>query len=143
MRFYRFLCLQILISTTLISCKHDAPDNPCNGKEVSGEGFKVFEVLNLSNLKNVPDLEVETDTVYGPGIVFRAVESYDTYTWIFEKDSTVRYGKEVSVDFGNPKGWGVIKVMMIGKRKPNLLCRPGDDGTDTFVKAIYNVSISQ
>ena len=130
-----------LIVLIFNGCKQDAKEDPC--KEYLGleKGFKVLEIINLQNFQ-LPDLEIETDTVFQDA-VFRASTTYDSCSWTFGSDTIVRHGIQVNLDFTNPKGDGEIKVTMIGKRKVNLLCLPNDDGVDTFVKFIHNVSISQ
>lgn len=109
---------------------------------VPTEGFKVYEILDLSAFSNESDIELETDTIFRDA-TFRAILPYDKYTWTIGADTTRRYGKQVHLYFSNPNGWGLIRVTMIGERKPNLLCNPLDDGVDTFTKTVYNVPINQ
>lgn len=124
------------------SCKHDVPEQPCKDYLVPSEGFKVYEISDLSSLSNEPDIKLETDTIFLDA-TFRAILPYDKYTWTIGADTTRRYGKQVHLYFSNPNGWGLIRVTMIGERKPNLLCNPLDDGVDTFTKTVYNVPINQ
>ena len=102
----------------------------------------MYEILDLSTFSKESDIELETDTIFRDA-TFRAILPYDKYTWIIGADTTRRYGKQVHLYFSNPNGWGLVRVTMIGERKPNLLCNPLDDGVDTFTKTVYNVPIGQ
>ncbi len=135
------LCLITAMVYTLLftnSCRHcDDPTNPdcgnynpCYGVDGKAD-FDCSEYFDENT-----DLLVKCDTLIASSHLswFGSTHEYLSYQWKVGSDTNTRNGKSFLIQFTKP--FGTIPVTLIGTRKPRPECLPGDDGVDTFTKAI-------
>lgn len=114
-----------------------APENPCEGQEEVKADFVMEEYSDDTRLDNFWKY-YDTDTSIMNSVRFTALDSTaQSYTWNIGTEAEPRFGRSLTIDFGanrTPK-----RIRLIVQKKPNKLCFPFDDGTDTLERMLYFV----
>lgn len=110
-----------------------APENPCDSVNVSNFDFTVED--DLMKKYNYEGHQFTSDSIYRNNeTYFTSKYNYTTYEWrIIGDPNWKKTTKSFSIRFANP---GLVNMMLIGKRTPNTLCLPNDDGIDTITKEL-------
>lgn len=134
-----FVYIIILFITILFGCKKEQPkmkplleDCSC-ANEVSADFLMEEQAHNNPNL---PNLYTNTDTIHAYSYVrFTALEKNATYKWYA---GTEEITDEQFVRFFPTDLEGMnLPLVLVVKKKPNLLCFPNDDGYDSIVKYLH------
>jgi len=110
-----------------------APENPCDSVNVSNFDFIVED--DLMKKYNKEGHQFTSDSIYRNNeTYFTSKYNYTSYEWrIIGDPNWKKTTKSFSIRFANP---GLVNMMLIGKRTPNTLCLPNDDGIDTITKEL-------
>jgi len=120
-----FACLLFLSN-----CKEkEPPPNPCASKTLPTGNFMLAEKLDGK------ERYFETDKInYINDLFLRGPEGYDEYLW--QVGTNMNWSTKQNAKVSFTKAEGMLKIRLVGKRKPMTDCYPGDDGVDTVEKWI-------
>lgn len=117
------------------ACKEKNLDsNSCEGYKAPSPDFFVQDELQ-KQCSNELGIIFDCDTFYkNNDITFTSALDYESYAWDIINDPNFKCTtKSFKLFF---EGVAPVKLRLIGKRKPNTLCDPSDDGIDTIVKSL-------
>ena len=137
MKTFAFFCLFLTFTVFIQNCKDEPLPDPCKGVTPVSADFSFYELVVSYDHDWMPDIFIETDTVYSTSLVeFRPKnKNYDYYEWHIGaevlKSKSVRRS-----DFPQDRQ---INITLIVKSKPNKDCYPEDDGIDTITKTFFSL----
>ena len=137
MKTFAFFCLFLTFTVFIQNCKDEPPPDPCKGVTPVSADFSFYEIVVSYDHDWMPDIFIETDTVYWISLVeFRPKnKNYDYYEWHIGAE--VLNSKTVRRT-GFPQNEH-INITLIVKSKPNKECYPDDDGIDTITKTFFSL----
>jgi hypothetical protein len=121
--------VSVFIITFCISCRKKN-ENLCEGKTKPSGKFLIKELIG--------DTAFIADTVYRDNYVqFQALDNYESVTWKLGSDPRHWADTEFSLSFIN--ALGTIPINFTGKKTPNTLCFPNDNGIYSSSKKLTMV----
>ncbi|MBY0477902.1 MAG: hypothetical protein K2Q24_09680 [Chitinophagaceae bacterium] len=124
------LILSFIFTLTIYSSCRKKNDNPCQGKTKPSGQFVMKEMIG--------DTAFIADTIFRDNYVqFQALDRYESIVWKLGADPRVWTDSTFSLSFINELGQ--LSVNFVGKKSPNTLCFPNDNGTYSTAKNLTMV----
>ena len=134
----KHVAILLFFSTLLFACKKEQPalrslEEDCGcAKEVSAD----FVMEESTYFNTSWEKLTETDTIFmNKNVQFRALENNAEYTWYLGSEGLHEqtFYRYFDQNLANQD----IKVTLVVRKKPNLICKPHDDGYDSIIKYLH------
>jgi hypothetical protein len=119
-RTFHFKYILLVYVVAALSCKKKHDNHPCEGLEKPNGAFVIKEMIG--------DTAFVTDTIFRDNYAqFQAGTLYENVNWKLGSDPRTFTQQEFTLSFFNTIG--TLPVVFTGRKTPNTICFPGDNGS--------------